>query len=1742
MLTSNDNYNIPNTSYVNKDFQTIYPELLNIIKQLTYRWDPTITDESDPLIVLTKLNALIADKANYNIDKNILETSPLTVAQIENARPLFEQLGYNMKWYRAAETEISLKWKDDIIRGDVDNKNYKNVYTIPIFTTFSDSNGEYVYTLTRDTQVTVDTSIATGNALQGTPVNLKVGDSDIISFVNLDVNNRIYFPDYNVAENGIFITTVQDNNQTDYDEWLKVDNLFVQNLGTKVYKFGMDKRQRYCYIEFPQDIASLMGAGLKITYIKTDGYNGNIGPNTLSQIFADVEAIGKNPYGNEITYNFTKDNLYVTNLLGSTGGADPETIADAYRNYKKIAGTFNTLVSLRDYINYFIRTESVSNCFVCDRMNDVQTAYKVMNYNNGLYQKITQWEEKPVGNGETEEDRLEPFDLKLYALQWVDSVDSVTNYSSSFNILPYYSENVETYTDCYPEYFIVDPDYGVLSQEDTDNGVQSVRHICHDFIPQQSEKILMLKNKYPLSIKIVPQYKLTDVQTKEVKENIIKALIKELNSKKINFGESPEYEFVYKTIQNSDPRIKATVLDTFSYYTFASYYEKDMGQTPVKYTLKEICVSDETPYIQGYYNQTTESFYSKEGTTDNTYLLSPNAGEYCLDKSTQNIYVSKIDRTNVTTYELYSEKRNDFRREIYAKAILNGNTPIYKEDEFFYQPGQDEISTTYDVKSIYPYTSVVVAKEGEKHVDTAVGNTITIVGEYLPGSFYAEKEVESEGNIIKTMWFDTCDIHINTNNSNSLSSKISKITVTNGVYEQSSDNIYITITYGPSNCIATVQDSNLDGSKYIYTTCVPQTRVNKTVNRNSSVTFYTPSLMDDTKYSTYTKILRYKVSHSSTGTTYNHDFQGEDIEKGSFYTVKKDEYFTFLWRLEEDNTFRYRTYKEGDILSCSYNFAEQQVVSNSTDFIDVNILMSNIVNGSSNYDSYLPNITLSSYTYRGNTITNASLTDYISQVLATKSVSLSGGDYIQIKKLNEVIVSDISNKYYWVLNEKRKSSINPDREEYVLFKQGQTDYVLKSNEYFMYYNKQGTALYSVGYGTRIHRENTQDQNDLPEWYVTAIDYNSISDSSTYMDDIMKLNDGNVEVFVSENQMIEAGEEAKIGITLKSVGDSNTNGIRYGIFTKDGYIIAAENGRINIPDVEDGEQNTEYIFEDIVNSLYPSSPYDGDYGYVSSTENALSWSVKMDVDFTCSQGTYNKIEISGTSDTTEEIIYRGANQETQDAIVYQFKKDITFNPNITSQYLTEQTFYINFYSATVPESNRVVYKAIEIKNNNIYYVQENDDEYLAYNSSAQGTKWTTGCQNIILTGGEDLYSDSLGEWLGNTDVSNFKYPYWGAENYKTVVLKNVSENIELENLSDLSNSEILNSLVKRDEDDSPYIVKILESIFIPITDTNIFVDNEKINWYTGSIQDGSNAFSQLSVSLNNESITSLTENQNIEVVSKDDKKLNISGNLMPYIIHDDNTLSDYIPTCILSTPDVQTSGELFRDVTYKETSGETKYTKMYFYKNKLPLTDAEVYSYISGASEMTVNIPASGSGQYMSKEIYINLPQTDIGEYIFNVTVSGLPKEVTAQDEESPDKYIQFSNNIYETKYLGRNPNMSLITKNKRYSFVYAQGTGDNISINIHNIPECILTIQFSKMYPISKPDFMESTNEFDEILKKVAQLDHNQKFDYTYSIPDTEYIENPLSSISFTDGSHPYNKFTISQIYQIDTSVTNKII
>ena len=109
MITNND-FKIENTSYTNKDFGTIYPELLDLIQKLTNRWDPSQANESDPGIVLVKLMAFLGDKLNYNIDKNILEAFITSATQESSVRKITEMLGYNMHYYRSATSKLSFKY------------------------------------------------------------------------------------------------------------------------------------------------------------------------------------------------------------------------------------------------------------------------------------------------------------------------------------------------------------------------------------------------------------------------------------------------------------------------------------------------------------------------------------------------------------------------------------------------------------------------------------------------------------------------------------------------------------------------------------------------------------------------------------------------------------------------------------------------------------------------------------------------------------------------------------------------------------------------------------------------------------------------------------------------------------------------------------------------------------------------------------------------------------------------------------------------------------------------------------------------------------------------------------------------------------------------------------------------------------------------------------------------------------------------------------------------------------------------------------------------------------------------------------------------------------------------------------------------------------------------------------------------------------------------------------------------
>lgn len=602
MANSND-LSISNISYTNKDFQTIFPEVLDKAKSLSYKWDPTTSNESDPGVVLLKLDALIADKNNYNIDKNVLEYFPVSVTQESVARGLFEQLGYTMHWYKAATTNVTIKWSDITKTTELD---------IPRWTMICDDDSTVVYTVIGNKI----SNTSTYPIMQGKCSKYEINGETTILGDMLDSENRIYFDNYAVAENGVFINNIGSEN---WSNWNKVDNLGVQDYGTTCYKFGITEDGRRCYIEFPTEADAIIGSGIEIRYLVTDGLDGNIAPQVLTKFFQDkIDAtVGSK------TQSISTEDVTITNGVAAINGANPETIDSAYRNYKRTVGTFDTLVSLTDYENKINTLGGyASNNFVCDRTNDVQDCYHVLTEKSSEYTRDLVVGTKKVetsvtlkegtsGTLVTDVPLMDAFSLKIYALRYAETVN-VNNFADTFSIVPNFAVSKSS-------------DIELLEKQ-----LEETKCIQHDFHVLEEDKILFLKNKFPITCKIIPQYSLTEMQQKDVISKVYDALAKGLNSKEVDFGAEADYDRIYGLITNADERIKAIVLDDIVYETYAVVYRREGSNNPV---IIEFKVAD---------NNATFEYGAEVGSDTG---------------------------------------RKDFvdalRLEIQAKSILNGNTQLY---------------------------------------------------------------------------------------------------------------------------------------------------------------------------------------------------------------------------------------------------------------------------------------------------------------------------------------------------------------------------------------------------------------------------------------------------------------------------------------------------------------------------------------------------------------------------------------------------------------------------------------------------------------------------------------------------------------------------------------------------------------------------------------------------------------------------------------------------------------------------------------------------------------------------------------------------------------------------------------------------------------------------------------------------------------------------------------------------------
>ena len=555
-------------SYTNKDFNSIYSEELDMVKELTPKWDPTISNESDPGVVILKENAIIADKENYQIDKNVLETFPLSVSQYGNARQLYDALGYEMRWYRSATTEISYSYKGTLQSG----------VSIPVkkFTMVTDSTGEYVYTLIDPSDIVEKGKVYPATAIEGVVTDFDINGYNVVTLNALDADFRLYFNDSMVAENGIFIYNYDansiDSSIINGELWTKVHNLESHDSGQKIFSFGVLPNSNTCYVQFPQDIAELIGNGLVIKYVQSHGEAGNISSNTIDAFREDLVDSSNNPVSSE--------DITVYNSYSTFDGADPESLRSAYKNYKKTIGSFDTLVTCRDYENAIYNivddtnTPVASNAVVSDRTNDINNSHRVITL-------TLEGNDKELVVDKTDNNpNMTAFDLGLYILAPMSNVVNAITYAKSFTVNNRYPEIEQTINPIEPD------EHSYLS-------------LCqHDFIDTTPETPtpFIIKNFYDVNGKLITYAKVTKEDAKDIKSKVETALYKNFNAREVNFGEPIEYDYLVEVIKSADPRIKSVILDEPSYEAYIMFSNEKEGTADSANTT---IITSTDPYLSG---------------------------------------------------------------------------------------------------------------------------------------------------------------------------------------------------------------------------------------------------------------------------------------------------------------------------------------------------------------------------------------------------------------------------------------------------------------------------------------------------------------------------------------------------------------------------------------------------------------------------------------------------------------------------------------------------------------------------------------------------------------------------------------------------------------------------------------------------------------------------------------------------------------------------------------------------------------------------------------------------------------------------------------------------------------------------------------------------------------------------------------------------------------------------------------
>lgn len=391
--------------FSSRDYQSILRDFLSAIPKMTELWDAE--SDADPGIVLAKYIAACADMLSINLDIQANEVYGPTVSQRKNAEKVFGLFGYNLGFYTAARTEVTVtNATDDAITLDfgfnganfctlnayTDITNAERVITyniLPMTSSYADSqsrSSRYITTSDIDVFETTDyVTLKSGESCTRVAVEGELRSFNV-SVADVKANNYVItLPSQHVDTTAVWVKAKANLSDENFliTRWRQVASTAEFFTPEPLFAVTYDNysNAQVTVSNYLNQLENYSSNYLIVYWIDCSGVIGSVGEDVLTNL---IFAKTGEPGINEVSYSsgdVTVANLSNTVELPHTytvTGNSPETARQAYINSRNYINTWDSLITLPDYNKFINREPGVDVGIVID-------CQKAVEYNLSVY-------------------------------------------------------------------------------------------------------------------------------------------------------------------------------------------------------------------------------------------------------------------------------------------------------------------------------------------------------------------------------------------------------------------------------------------------------------------------------------------------------------------------------------------------------------------------------------------------------------------------------------------------------------------------------------------------------------------------------------------------------------------------------------------------------------------------------------------------------------------------------------------------------------------------------------------------------------------------------------------------------------------------------------------------------------------------------------------------------------------------------------------------------------------------------------------------------------------------------------------------------------------------------------------------------------------------------------------------------------------------------------------------------------